>query len=112
MKEVNRSVIVVRAKKPFLQWLNSLPDPGKFTLDEVNQDSTTFLLPEYEDDSEIKKLLERYYSFIFEEQLDGWWRDQDAWPSKRNLKTFKEWFDVDFYCTVFDLVEKPLMKFD
>ena len=28
MKEVNRSVIVVRAKEPFLQWLNSLPDPG------------------------------------------------------------------------------------
>jgi hypothetical protein len=47
MKKVNRSVIVVRAKEPFLQWLNSLPDPGKFTLDEVNQDSTTFLLPEY-----------------------------------------------------------------
>ena len=66
MKEVNRSVIVVRAKEPF----------------------------------------------IFEEELYDWWRDQDAWPQKRNLKTFKEWFDVDFYCTVFDLVEKPLMKFD
>ena len=71
MKEVNRSVIVVRAKEPFLQWLNSLPDPGKFTMDEVNRDSTVFLLPEYEDDSEMEKLLEHYYSFIFEEQLDG-----------------------------------------
>ena len=112
MNEVNRSVIVVRAKEPFLQWLNSLPDPGKFTLDDVNQDSSAFLLPEYEDDSEMEKLLERYYPFIFEEQLDGWWRDQDAWPKKRNLKIFKEWFDVDFYSMVFDLVEKPLMKFD
>lgn len=72
MKKVNRSVIVVRAKEPFLQWLNSLPNPGKFTLDEVNQDSTTFLLPEYENDSEMEKLLERYYPFIFEEELDGW----------------------------------------
>ena len=112
MKEVNRSVIVVRAKEPFLQWINSLPDPGNFALDEVNRDSTAFLLPEYEDDSEMEKLLRCYYSFIFEEQLYDWWRDQDAWPQKRNLKIFKEWFDVDFHCMVFDLVEKPLMKFE
>ena len=112
MNEVNRSVIIVHAKEPFLQWLNSLPDPGKFTLDEVNQDHTTFLLPEYEDDSEMKILLECYYKFIFEEKLYDWWRDQDAWPQKRNLKIFKEWFDVDFHCMVFDLVEKPLMKFE
>ena len=26
MKEVNRSVIVVRAKEPFLQWLNSVSE--------------------------------------------------------------------------------------
>jgi len=112
MKKVNRSVIVVRAKEPFLQWLNSLPNPGKFTLDELNQDSTTFLLPEYENDSEMEKLLERYYPFIFEEELDGWWRDPDSWPSKRNMKTFKDWFDIEFHCMVFDLVDKPLMKFE
>lgn len=40
MNEVNRSFIVVHAKEPFLQWINSLPDPGNFTLDEVNRDST------------------------------------------------------------------------
>ncbi len=112
MKEINRSVLIVRAKEPFLQWLNSLPDPGKFTLDEVNLDCTAFLFPDYEDDSEMEKLLEQYYPVIYEEQLDGWWRDQDAWPQKRDLKTFKEWFDVDFHCMVFDLVEKPLKKFD
>jgi len=57
MNEVNRSVFVVRAKEPFLQWLNSLPDPGDFTLDEVNRDSTAYLLPEFEDDDEMEKLL-------------------------------------------------------
>jgi len=112
MNEVNRSVFVVRAKEPFLQWLNSLPDPGDFNLDEVNRDSTAYLLPEFEDDDDMEKLLENYYSFIFEEQLDGWWRDPDSWPSKRDLNTFKEWFDVEFHCMVFDLVDKPLMKFD
>ena len=29
MKEINRSILTVRAKEPFLHWLNSLPDPVK-----------------------------------------------------------------------------------
>lgn len=60
----------------------------------------------------MEKLLENYYPFIFLEQLDGWWQNPDSWPSKRDLNTFKEWFDVKFHCMVFDLVDKPLMKFD
>lgn len=108
MKEINRSIIIVRAKEPFLVWLNSLPDPENLTLDEVNRDQTVFLLPEYEDDHEKEKLLKRYFKQIFEEKLNGWWQDPDVWPSKRGLKAFKEWFDVEFHSLVFDLVDKPI----
>jgi hypothetical protein len=112
MYEVNRSLIVVRAKQPFVQWINSLPDPGDLTLDEVNEESTAYLLPEYEDDSEMEKFLKKYYPIIFEEQLNGWWVDPEDWPANRNLKTFKDWFDFEFHCIVFDLIEEPIQKFD
>ena len=109
MKEINRSVLIVRAKEPFRQWLNSLPDPSDYTLEEINRDNSAFLLPEYEDDRKKENILRKYFEEIFEEQLNGWWTDPEAWPSKRDLKTFKKWFDVEFHSVVFDLVEKPIL---
>ena len=46
LREINRSLLVVRAKEPFLHWVNSLPDPADVTLEEVNSDQSAFLLPE------------------------------------------------------------------
>lgn len=110
MIEINRSILTVRAKEPFLHWLNSLPDPEKYTLDEVNSDQSAFLLPEYEADDKKENLLKKYYKPIFEEKLNGWWQDPDAWPPKRDLKTFKKWFDVEFHSVVFDLVDRPIQS--
>ena len=39
MKEINRSILTVRAKEPFLHWLNSLPDPAKYTMNEQLMDN-------------------------------------------------------------------------
>lgn len=109
MKEINRSVLIVRSKELFLHWLNSLPDPGNYTLEDINEDQSALLLPEYEDDRGKENILKKYFKEIFEEQLNGWWTDPDAWPSKRDLKTFKKWFEVEFHSLVFDLVDRPIM---
>ena len=108
MWEIDRSILIVRAKEPFLHWLHSLPDPARYTLEAVNDDRPGYLLPEYEDDKKKDGLLKKYFQQIFEEQLNGWWGDPEAWPSKRDLKTFKEWFEVEFHSVVFDLIEKPI----
>ena len=50
-----------------------------------------------------------YYKVIFEEQLSGWWRDETDWPTKRDMKTFTHWFDVEFHSVVLDVVQKPLL---
>jgi len=105
---INRCVLIVKARKPFLQWVKSLPNPGNITLEEMNRDSAAYLLPEYENDHERDDLIERFVEVIFEEQLDGWWTNQPDWPSKRDLATFKKWFDVEFHSAVFDLVDAPL----
>ena len=77
MIEINRSLLVVRAKEPFLRWANSLPDPADVTLEDLNTDRSAFLLPEYEDDSRQHYLLKKYFTQIFEEELNSWWMDQD-----------------------------------
>ena len=49
MSMINRCILIVKAKQPFLLWLQSLPDPANLTLQQINEDSTAYLLPAYED---------------------------------------------------------------
>ena len=106
---LNRSVLIVKAKDPFRQWVNSLPDPDSVTLEELNEDTTAYLVPEYDDDSQRDRILKKVFKDIFEEQLDGWWTDEKDWPVKRDMRTFKQWFDVEFHSVVIDLVDDVLI---
>jgi hypothetical protein len=105
---LNRSVVIVRAKEPFLQWVKSLPDPGDVSRDIINQDSTAYLLPDLEHGFEEEELTDQFYNLIFEEQLNSWWTEKNEWPEKRDLETFKKWFAVEFHSVVLDLVDAPL----
>ncbi len=41
-------------------------------------------------------------------ELEAWVPDEDCWPKKRDLKTFKEWFAPDVLEIVFDLADDAL----
>ncbi len=105
---INRCAVTIRAKEPVLAWLHSLPDYDDMTLNEVNQETTVYLLPVYEDDAEKDGLLDQYYDLLFDEELAGWWMNEDDWPKNRNLKMFNLWFGVEFHSVVVDLEEAPL----
>ena len=76
--------------------------------DAINKDNTAYLLPDLEYGFEEDELLERFFDLIFEEQLNGWWTEQNDWPKERDLATFKKWFEVEFHSVVLDLVDAPL----
>ena len=105
---VNRCVVTVRAREPFLLWLQSLPGSTGITLDQVNEDTTVYLLPDYEDDDEQQLLLAQYYDLVFDDQLAGWWTEERDWPENRDLVMFTRWFSVDFHSIVIDLVDNVL----
>lgn len=110
---INRCVLTVKVKQPFLDWLHALPDPPRpITLARANQDTAAYLLPVYEYDDDKERILETYYDLVFEELLMGWWTDRAGWPSARDLRTFKKWFDVEFHSIAFDLVDAPLLHDD
>ncbi len=106
---LNRSLVIVRAKEPFREWLLSLPDFCDETIEEINKDSSAYLLPEFEDDKQRDTMLKKFFAMIFEDQLAAWWTQEDDWPQKRNLHMFKKWFDVEFHSTVDDLVDGVLL---
>lgn len=102
---LNRSVAIIRLKEPFFKWLKTLPDPLDISKDIINRDTTAYLLPALIYDSEEAELLQQFYDLIFKEQLNGWWTEQSDWPKKRDLATFKNWFDLEFHSLVLDLVD-------
>ena len=109
MSEINRSLMILRPKQPFLDWARWLDDESKdLTLDSLNEDSTAYLIPEIWQDSDQEKFLQTYYDILFEEQLEGWWTDEVSWPQQRDLKLFLEWFEVEFHSLVFDLCDEPI----
>lgn len=109
MREVNRSALVVVPKQPFLDWLQSVdPTSADLTLADLAEEPAIYLIGECESDQDFIGQLRKTYAVIFEEQLDGWWRDRAAWPRKRTFDTFCRWFDFGLHSVVFDLCDRPL----
>ncbi len=109
MRAVNRSVLIVRPREPYLAWVHSLDEEGKkFTLDDLRRDCTAFLIPEIEEPADEEVFLERSCDALFEHLLAGWVNDPPVWPKNRELQVFRAWFDLEFSSLTLDLVEWPI----
>jgi len=98
---------MVRPKGPYLDWATNLS--GEDVTEYLQEDErTVYLIPEYADSDESEQYLREAYGYIFEEELNAWHTDQSAWPKVRDLKTFKEWFAVEFHSVVLDLGSGPI----
>jgi hypothetical protein len=99
---INRNAVWIEATSDFLEWARRFPDPDPgLTLDELLKDSTTYLIPEQEDEPD--SWLKRNFKTIFKVELDGWCRDTSLWPKDRSFKAFKKFFTVHFCSVVMDL---------
>ncbi|MDD2772299.1 MAG: hypothetical protein PHP45_01225 [Elusimicrobiales bacterium] len=112
MHEVNRCVVILKAKQPFLDWLLKLPEPvpADMTLQEIHDDHTALLIPDFEDNDTARRFIYKNYALLFEQELESWWTDEKDWPKKRTLAVFKEWFDVEVYSFVLDFDGKHSLQ--
>ena len=114
---VNRSLLIISMKQPFVDWANQLPDlsplekTSPHTLDEINQNPAAYLIPEIFDEDELEAYLERAWLLIFENQLMAWSTNQKLWPKKISLKLFLEWFEISFNSMVTDLWSKEELDY-
>ena len=111
MKIVNRYALVVVPKQPFLNWLHSAdPTSADITLAEVSDEPSVYLIREWKTDKTAHEHLRLVFGPIFEEELDGWYRDRDTWPARRDFRTFNKWFECHFHSVVIDLSDGPLIR--
>ena len=109
MREINRSLIVVKPKQPFLEWAQAVDYMEGLTLEHMRDDDpSAYLIPEliYEDDQ--PEILKWCYEDVFEAELNSWYTDPALWPPRRDLKMFLEWFDIEFHSCVWDLCDDPI----
>ncbi len=98
---LNRGVLIVWPKQPYLDWAAQLDDSG--LVPDPESEKTVYLIPEFDSDDEAWEILEDVYAEVFERELDGWHTDDAAWPENRTFAMFKEWFDIELHSVVEDL---------
>ena len=109
---LNRSTLIVKLKKPYLDWINYVSAPEKFTLESLNIENNVFLIPEFDTKEQLESIIKSAYTEIFEVELQAWYADESTWPEKRDYKTFKQWFDITVHSMLFDTSEEILERDD
>jgi len=104
---LNRAVLIVRPKQPFLDWALRLDDSG--LVPNASGEQTAYLVPEFEDDAEAQRVLKRVFAEVFERELFGWHTDKSAWPKSRTLAMFRRWFQIELHSVVEDLCAYELI---
>ena len=109
MKYINRQVVIIKPKKPYVDWINALPGNGEIiNIDTLNNDCTALLLPHFDTNEESMKFIKKNYDTIFEIELDTWSTNPKYWPKKRNYGLFQEWFKIELHSEVVDFGESRI----
>ena len=104
---INRCALVVRPRRPYLDWANSFDDSPNHPED---GEQTVYLAPDFESDRGVAAYLRRHYPRIFEAELRAWMLDESTWPAQRDFETFNRWFEVEYHSIVADLCDTSLEK--
>jgi hypothetical protein len=104
---VNRSVAIIKPKRPFLDWLNQQTDLG-LTLSNIRVDCMAILVPEVEEAEDAIAYIDEIALELFDMELASWELESSHWPQGRTLKMFWEWFDVEVHREMLDSVKGEL----
>jgi hypothetical protein len=104
---VERTAIIVRPKEPYYAWARGLAANSAIDVLSPHERRQVYLV----DQKYVRKpekMLRRNFGRIFADQLNGWWRAEEDWPSPRTWAMFQEWFEADVIETVRDAGIGPL----
>ncbi|SHK10919.1 hypothetical protein SAMN02745216_02889 [Desulfatibacillum alkenivorans DSM 16219] len=108
MRSVNRSAVIVKPNEPFLNWLKKLYPEEAYSLEDIRNECTVFLIPEYDMVEEAQGFIKRNFKTIFRLELGGWSTDPKNFPGKLTYKMFCEWFACEINSEVYDLSAKKI----
>ncbi len=105
---VERSIVVIKPKQPFLDWINNnlaISNETLLDLSNIRIDCNSYLIPEINEIEDGVAYVDEVYEALFQLELASWSEDQNLWPQELSLKMFWEWFDIESSPTLIDLTE-------
>jgi hypothetical protein len=110
---VNRRLVILLPKQPFLDWLLATDEDTSATLTllDLRRDPEVYLVPEKAGElpEDVEKWVYKRWRGLFEHLLHSWYTDESAWPQDRDLKLFKHWVEVQCFTFVWDLAgDQPI----
>lgn len=112
MKLLNRSALSVRPTRHFVDWINELePTMGDddLTLDDVERESTVYLIPEMDTPEALEAFVHERYPAILETELRAWEEDERQWPERLDWSLFQRFLQIEHSYLAIDLDdEAPL----
>lgn len=103
---INRAAVIVRLKKPFIDWINT-SDPydkqSRVTLEEANEERTVYLIDDAEAEH-VDEWVALNYVQLFECELEDWYQDEALWPQELSRELFDAWCEVECHTVVVDTV--------
>lgn len=116
MKLINRIALIVTPQAPMLEWIKTLDEEQVPTLQELQQESSTYLLDEPTQEQPLdlilQQLITEHYGQVWRSEMAIWDEFLDNAPADMDLATFKTWFNVSLSGLTFDLSSQQLMSAD
>jgi hypothetical protein len=125
MRIINRTAVTVVGAQPYVDWMRerevafastkegsgpAAGDGGGLSVSILRTKpyGSAYLLPEGVEEEDLLEWIEDNYATLFESQLSAFTEDESAWPERRDLKTFREWFRVDLHGVVVDVSDDEI----
>jgi hypothetical protein len=105
---LNRGVLVVRPRQPFVDWVCSFEDGDAVDPEDAWASVNSFLVPEFDDPDETFEWIQGNVDTVFDIMLNDWITEPGDWPADRGWTTFEEWFEFEYVDLAWDLVDEPL----
>ena len=107
-ESINRNAIVVKPKKPFFDWVNSI-EKNTIAIDK-KYEYNIYLVKEQDSNEDTLSWLKKNFHGIFNNELNDWTINQSKWTDKRTYPVFKEWFDVEISSMILDMEDFDIIK--
>ena len=113
MKLLNRSALSVRPTQAVVDWINALePTMGDddLTLDDVERESTIYLIPEMDTPEALEAFVHERYQVILETELRAWEEDEAQWPDTLDWSLFQTFLRVEHSYLAIDLDDDTALE--
>lgn len=103
---LNRTLSMLRARKPFLTWLlRSWDDADGLTLADLRSRPTAVLVPPFEEEFEVREWILDNASTLVQVALQDWFVPPEIWPDELDAAVLGRWFEIELVECVWDLVD-------